>query len=333
MSSATRVVIVPHTHWDREWYEPEARFRQRLVELLDDVISRLESDGSGRFLLDGQTVLLEDYLLVRPEQAARVGALVRSGQLVVGPWYVLADEQLTSDETLVRNLLAGRADGRRHGGWMPVGYSPDAFGHPAALPTILAGFGIEHAMVLRGYGGEAGQERDLFNWVGADGSVVLTYHFPPAGFEVAANLPEDRAALAQRWEQMREMLEARATLPLLLAMNGADHHSLQPGIGRITAWLNDLAPGYDFALGTPGCSRARCPRAPASSRRLPSAMGCCCAGRSRRLPWRWWKGGRIARRCWPARGASTCRARSTTPSAARRATRWHGMRRRVRSAW
>jgi alpha-mannosidase len=251
MSSATRVIVVPHTHWDREWYEPEARFRQRLVELLDDVISRLEQDGSGRFLLDGQTVLLEDYLQVRPEHSARVQALVRGGQLVVGPWYVLADEQLTSDETLVRNLLTGRADGRRHGGWMPVGYSPDAFGHPAALPTILAGFGIEHAMVLRGYGGEAGQERDLFNWVGPDGSAVLTYHFPPAGFEVAANLPEDRDTLAQRWAEIREMLEARATLPLLLAMNGADHHSLQPGIEKITAWLNDHAPGYDFALGSP----------------------------------------------------------------------------------
>jgi alpha-mannosidase len=105
--------------------------------------------------------------------------------------------------------------------------------------------------VLRGYGGEAGQERDLFNWVGPDGSAVLTYHFPPAGFEVAANLPEDRDTLAQRWAEMREMLEARATLPLLLAMNGADHHSLQPGIVKITAWLNDLAPGYDFALGSP----------------------------------------------------------------------------------
>ena len=251
MSSPTRVVIVPHTHWDREWYEPEARFSQRLVELLDDLIARLEPEPAGRFLLDGQTILLEDYLRVRPEQAARVEALVRAGQLVVGPWYVLADELLTCDETLVRNLLVGRADGRRHGGWMAVGYSPDAFGHPAALPTILAGFGIEHAVVLRGYGGEPGQERDLFRWVGPDGGSVLTYHFPPAGFEIAVNLPEDPTALAQRWEAMRAMLEARASAPVLLAMNGADHHTLQPNLGQIVARLEDLAVGYQFALGSP----------------------------------------------------------------------------------
>jgi alpha-mannosidase len=224
----TRVIIVPHTHWDREWYEPEARFSQRLVELLGDLIARLESQPSGRFLLDGQTVLLEDYLRVRPEHATRVEALVRAGQLVVGPWYVLADELLSSDETLVRNLLVGQTDGRRHGGWMAVGYSPDAFGHPAALPTVLAGFGIEHAMVLRGYGGEPGQERDLFRWVG----------------------PDSRA-LAQRWEAMQEMLERRATAPVLLAMNGADHHSLQPNLEQVVAQLGDLADGYEFVLGSP----------------------------------------------------------------------------------
>jgi alpha-mannosidase len=250
MSPPIPVIIVPHTHWDREWYEPEARFRQRLVEMLDAALERLETED-GAFLLDGQTVLLEDYLAVRPEQASRIEALVHSGKLVAGPWYVLADELLSSDETLVRNLLVGRWDGRRWGGWMPVGYSPDAFGHPAALPTILAGFGIEHGVVLRGYGGEQGQEKDLFRWVGPDGSVVLTYHFPPAGFEIAVNLPEDPAALAGRWEEMRATLEARAAAPVLMAMNGADHHALQPRIGSIVARLNELAPGYDFQLGSP----------------------------------------------------------------------------------
>jgi alpha-mannosidase len=246
----TPVIIVPHTHWDREWYEPEARFRQRLVEMLDAALERLETEG-GVFLLDGQTVLLEDYLAVRAEQGPRVEALIRAGKLVVGPWYVLADELLASDETLVRNLLVGRLDGRRWGGWMPVGYSPDAFGHPAALPTILTGFGIEHSVLLRGYGGERGQEQDLFRWIGPDGSTVLTYHLPPAGFEIAVNLPEDRDALAQRWEAMRAELEPRAGAPVLLAMNGADHHALQPHLGTIVARLGELAPGYDVRLGSP----------------------------------------------------------------------------------
>ena len=67
----TRVAIVPHTHWDREWYSPFQTFRLRLVRLLDALLPMLESDLSyARFLLDGQTAVLDDYLEVRPEAAA-----------------------------------------------------------------------------------------------------------------------------------------------------------------------------------------------------------------------------------------------------------------------
>jgi len=49
-----RVDIVPHTHWDREWYSPFQTFRLRLVDLLDSLLPQLESDPSyAHFLLDG----------------------------------------------------------------------------------------------------------------------------------------------------------------------------------------------------------------------------------------------------------------------------------------
>ncbi|HYF39443.1 MAG TPA: hypothetical protein VD930_07155, partial [Gemmatimonadales bacterium] len=84
--------LIPHTHWDREWYLPQSIFLARLVPALDDLLARLQSEPTLTFVLDGQTVLVEDYLRVRPERAADVAALVRSGKLQVGPWYVLADE-------------------------------------------------------------------------------------------------------------------------------------------------------------------------------------------------------------------------------------------------
>ena len=77
---ATRVAIVPHTHWDREWYSPFQTFRLRLVKLLDTLLPMLEHDLSyARFVLDGQTAVLDDYLEVRPEAAA---ALTRFFQRV-----------------------------------------------------------------------------------------------------------------------------------------------------------------------------------------------------------------------------------------------------------
>src|ERR1700704_6158654 len=134
--------LIPHTHWDREWYLPQSVFLTRLVPVLDDLIDRLEAEPDSTFLLDGQTVLLEDYLQVRPEQERRIAELVRGGRLQVGPWYVLADELIPSGESLIRNLLAGQADATRLGGRTDVLYSPDAFGHPAVWPQLAGEFGI-----------------------------------------------------------------------------------------------------------------------------------------------------------------------------------------------
>src|SRR5215831_3505589 len=103
--SPRTVAIVPHTHWDREWYEPFQVFRLRLVHLLDGLLPLLDHDLSyARFLLDGQTVVLDDYLAVRPEQAATITRLVTSGRVSIGPWQCLMDEFMVSGETMVRNL-------------------------------------------------------------------------------------------------------------------------------------------------------------------------------------------------------------------------------------
>src|SRR3954470_6044614 len=134
------VLLVPHTHWDREWYHAAELFRQRLVALIDELLDDPPAVGES-FLLDGQAVLLDDYLSVRPERAAELSALLRDGRIEAGPWYVLADELIPSAESLVRNLLIGRATVHRLRGSPPeVLYCPDSFGHPAMLPAIAAGF-------------------------------------------------------------------------------------------------------------------------------------------------------------------------------------------------
>src|SRR5947208_212911 len=103
--------LIPHTHWDREWYLPRAAFQARLVPALDDLLDRLQADpGYRSFLLDGQTVLVADYLSARPEREAELKALVKTGRLQLGPWYVLTDELIPSGEALVRNLQLGAAD-------------------------------------------------------------------------------------------------------------------------------------------------------------------------------------------------------------------------------
>ena len=137
MSERTVVHLVPHTHWDREWYEPFQTFRMRLVELVDQLLERMERDSRMRFTVDGQAATIDDYLEVRPEAEPLIRRLIAERRLAIGPWQILMDEFLVSGETIVRNLEFGWARAENLGGAMPVGYVPDMFGHIAQMLQIL----------------------------------------------------------------------------------------------------------------------------------------------------------------------------------------------------
>ena len=240
--------LIPHTHWDREWYLPESLLLPRLVSVVDDLLVRLHSDPDTKFLLDGQTVLVEDYLRVRPERESELSELVRSGRLQVGPWYVLADELIPSGESLVRNLLAGQKDAGRLGGRAEVLYSPDAFGHPAEWPTLASEFGIRFGVIWRGLGGETGQERDLYRWRGANGREVLVYHLPPDGYEIGSGLPADTERLPAAWSRVRGVLVPRAATRHVAVFIGADHHAAHPALGRLRSLLGQIEPTSEFRI-------------------------------------------------------------------------------------
>ncbi len=158
--TARRIAIVPHTHWDREWYKSYQDFRLALVELVDTLIPLLERDASyPHFMLDGQMAVVDDYLEVRPEAEERLRALAAAGRLSMGPWYILMDEFLASGETIVRNLQMGIGRGAAFGGTMDVGYLPDMFGHIAQMPQILRLAGFGDAVVWRGVPAAGDQER------------------------------------------------------------------------------------------------------------------------------------------------------------------------------
>lgn len=265
------VYVISHTHWDREWYLPLGRFRQRLVALVDELLDM--GDTAPRFLLDGQAIVLEDYLAVRPERAAELGAALRSGRLEAGPWYVLADELIPSGEALVRNLLAGRRALRAlRAESPPVLYCPDSFGHPAILPLLAHGFGFSVVIAWRGYGGARWPAGDAAHWRSPDGSHAVLYHLPRSGYEFGANLPAEEPEAARRWQAMRLELGPRARLGLLLVLNGADHHALQSQRARAVRALETVAsPDRVIDSGLGDFARAISSRAAATE--LPAVTG------------------------------------------------------------
>ncbi len=252
MSESIHLLVAPHTHWDREWYLTFQQFRMRLVRTVDLVLETLESDPTfTHFMLDGQTIILEDYLEIRPENAERLERLIRQGRILIGPWYLQPDEFLVSGESLVRNLLRGKRMGDAYGGAMRVGYVPDTFGHIAQLPQILRGFGIDNAVFWRGVGPDV--QCGAFRWAAPDGSDVLAaWLYDDFGYSNAAVLPLDPEALAARARMIAARMRERAVTNTLLLMNGTDHIEPQPGMPNALRRANALlAPdGLSLAIGT-----------------------------------------------------------------------------------
>lgn len=222
--------FVSHTHWDREWYETFDAFRFRLVKLIDHLLSLFREDPAYRyFLLDGQTIVLEDYLDMKPSRWNELKTYIEGGRLFVGPWYVLTDEFLVSGETHIRNLLLGRNIMRAFGGDNRIGYLPDSFGHIAQMPQILKKSGIPYATFWRG--APRTVCRSEFFWQAPDGSRVLTLYMP-FGYGVATDLPEDEEKLIRRVRGLVEKLAPFATTSHLLFMNGSDHVEPDPKLSK-----------------------------------------------------------------------------------------------------
>ncbi|MEV4573266.1 glycoside hydrolase family 38 C-terminal domain-containing protein [Nonomuraea jabiensis] len=243
---SAEVVVVPHTHWDREWYEPFQRFRLRLVALLDEVLDTMEREPAYHFTLDGQLACVDDYLEVRPENRDRIAALVESGRLAVGPWQILLDEFLCSGENIVRNLELGMSRADKLGGAMPVGYLPDMFGHTAQMPQILRKAGLLHACVYRGV--PSSVTTDAFAWVAPDGTALRTQYLPAGGYGNGAHLFSDSAGLTERAAAfVTTMREWHGPEGALLAMYGTDHSAPVRGLPEMVAAIGgrmDTLSGY-----------------------------------------------------------------------------------------
>jgi alpha-mannosidase len=245
-----RYLVVPHTHWDREWYLPFEQFRLQLGDVVDGVLQVLERDDSfPTFTLDGQAIVLEDYVDVRPENEERLRALLAAGQLEAGPWYVLPDELLVGGESLVRNLLLGRRVCRRFGVEpSSAGYEPDSFGHTSQLPQLLAGFGLATFIFSRGLGDELDEIGVVFRWRAGPAEVVACQQLPHYDNFARLESADDAALKVERIVERFGALLERAGCDTVLLSNGSDHLPIEPRLPELCAEL-ERRYGCAFRIG------------------------------------------------------------------------------------
>jgi alpha-mannosidase len=244
-----KVTIVPHTHWDREWYEPFDVFVERLVVMMDGLLD-LAADGFPHFHLDGQTAMIDDYLERRPERAAELAMRVREGRLSAGPWVAQMDEFLVSGRSHVMNLRMGLARARELGAEPTVGYLPDQFGHIGQMPRILRDGGLEWALVWRGV--PEAIDRSTFRWRSTDGDAEVLCEYMPFGYWAGAALmnatePIDLARTIQREvDRMRPFLVDDR----MLLMVGYDHAGPDATLPQRLEEAAPLMPGIDASIGS-----------------------------------------------------------------------------------
>ncbi|MCZ8511824.1 alpha-mannosidase [Paenibacillus filicis] len=254
----TTVHVISHSHWDREWYLPFEQHRARLVQLMDTLIDLLQGESAFQsFHLDGQTIMLDDYLEIRPENSAKIKGLIQQGKLHIGPWYILQDEFLTSGEANLRNLQTGLRMAKAYGSVCRIGYFPDSFGNIGQAPQILRQAGMDCAVFGRGVkatgfnnqteeaGGQFLSPYSEMRWQSPDGSSVLGILFSN-WYHNGMEIPAENEAVRAYWETRIPKAERYASTPHLLFMNGCDHQPVQTNLAEALELARELFPELDF---------------------------------------------------------------------------------------
>src|SRR5688500_11514867 len=113
-----------------------------------------------------------------PALFAEITRRVKEGRWVpAGGWWIESDLNIPNGESLARQGLYGQRYFREKFGFTSrVGFSPDSFGHSAALPKILAGSGFRAYLYMRPNDTENPRvPLPVFRWIADDGSEVLCF--------------------------------------------------------------------------------------------------------------------------------------------------------------
>ena len=242
--------IISHTHWDREWYEPFECFRLRLMAMMDHLLDLLDEKPGFIFHLDAQTIVLEDYLALRPEMRETLVRHISRGALQVGPWYVQNDLFQTSGESTIRNLLAGIALAREFGQNPDsfVGYTPDHFGLISQLPQILHGFGMDALLFGRGRRCDAARgDCAEFHWKGADGTIILAVQMVDF-YNNGQRFSSDPEKAWRFFRRQTGQLSNRLSVPCYLLMNGVDHLEAQEDLPEVIQGIRARLPEEDIVI-------------------------------------------------------------------------------------
>jgi len=240
--------IIPHTHWDREWYFTTSRSKIYSLNHFKEIFDVLENNKNfSHFLLDAQLSIIDDYLEFHPYDENRIKKLVTEGKLIIGPWYTQTDQMVISGESIIRNLYYGIERAKDFGAYMKTGYMPDSFGQSAQMPQLLNGFNIKYNTFKRGLG-DSHYPKNEFYWEAPDGSRVFNMYLDRYGNFVYFTSEAD--SLNNLMAKLKEETDRRSLIGTLTLYNGEDQRPIRKNLPEIVEKLNELNPDSNFYIST-----------------------------------------------------------------------------------
>ena len=236
-----KVFAYLHTHWDREWYREYEEFRIRLIEVVDDMLNKLEKKEIPSFYFDGQTSALEDYLEIRPEKENLIKSLIKEKRLFIGPYYCSTDSFLVDSESLIKNLQLGLNYSTKFGCNDFTAYHADTFGHSAHIPRIIKYFGIKNAVFWRGLGDLCSE----FEFNKLNSTYLIEGYFHDY-FSANVSYEQKAKMLKKTLDRIAKYSSDNLLLPL-----GADHLAVADNIKEQIKEVNKLLDDYEIVLATP----------------------------------------------------------------------------------
>ncbi len=243
-----KVHVVPHSHWDREWYFTIEDSNALLVEHLDFLIEYLESNQEyPYFVFDGQLSIVEEYLRFRPENKERLSKLIRENRIHVGPWYTQCDSLNTKLESVIRNLQYGVYLANKFGKSMNIGYLPDAFGQNAYLPSVFKDCEIDFSVLQRGVYNDQAKKGLNFNWIAPNGeSIKSNYIF--FGYGPGKFLEASDKYLDEKLMPMLRDLDSMSFYDDILLPSGGDQALIRTHFINTTKEINKMQDEYELVM-------------------------------------------------------------------------------------
>ena len=170
------VHCIGHTHIDVEWKWARAQTKEKIQRSFSTAKSLMDKYPEYKFMLS-QPNLYEYLKEEAPEKYEELKALVKEGRWEPeGAMYLEPDCNLTSGESLVRQLIFGKRFFREEFGVdSKVLFLPDVFGYSAALPQILRKSGVDYFITSKISWNDTNiMPMDMFYWEGIDGTEIFT---------------------------------------------------------------------------------------------------------------------------------------------------------------